>query len=176
MTRRRWALLAFALLLAGAAVFWWNRPAPADPATPSPYELLRARVDAPRPLTPAERERRLQDSVEARLATDLNLPDGTIQSDVAIVGSMIAAFRSIYREKGNPIGDNREIVRTLQGANANGVIFLARQHRALNAAGELCDRWGTPFFFHAESGTHMEIRSAGPDRQLFTPDDVAMVP
>ena len=42
--------------------------------------------------------------------------------------------------------------------------------------GELCDRWGRPFFFHQLSGTKMEIRSAGPARQLWTDDDVVLTP
>ena len=49
-------------------------------------------------------------------------------------------------------------------------------HRAIDRNGELCDRWGTPFFFHAESATHMEIRSAGPDKKMWTDDDVALTP
>ncbi len=62
------------------------------------------------------------------------------------------------------------------GANPNGIIFLREENPSINAQGELCDRWGTPFFFHAESGTKMEIRSAGPDRQLWTDDDGVLKP
>jgi hypothetical protein len=36
--------------------------------------------------------------------------------------------------------------------------------------------FGNPFHFHAESGTRMVVRSAGPDGRLFTPDDLTMVP
>jgi hypothetical protein len=36
----------------------------------------------------------------------------------------------------------------------------------------LIDRWGTPYFFHALSGEHMEIHSAGPDRQFHSADDL----
>jgi hypothetical protein len=35
----------------------------------------------------------------------------------------------------------------------------------------MCDRWGTPYFFHQVSKTEMEIRSAGPDRRMWTGDD-----
>ena len=59
--------------------------------------------------------------------------------------------------------------------------FLAGQERCVlvefvHRDGELCDRWGTPFFFHAESAARMEIRSAGPDRRLWTEDDVVFTP
>jgi len=75
---------------------------------------------------------------------------------------MLAAWRSIYRKSGNPVGNNQDLVRAFLGDNPNGVIFLSPDNPAINKKGELCDRYGHPFFFHAESGTHMEVRSAGP--------------
>ena len=128
------------------------------------------------PVSPAAREKILRDAPEAHLADALNQPGGTLREDLAIVGSLIAAYRSNYAGRGNPVGDNREITDTLLGKNPNGIIFLQARHPAINAKGELCDRWGTPFHFHAESGRKMEVRSAGPDRKLWTPDDEFWVP
>jgi hypothetical protein len=34
------------------------------------------------------------------------------------------------------------------------------------------DRFGTPYFFHPISETRIDVRSAGPDRKLWTEDDV----
>jgi hypothetical protein len=34
------------------------------------------------------------------------------------------------------------------------------------------DRWGEPLYFHAISRDRLEIRSAGPDKIMWTPDDV----
>jgi hypothetical protein len=42
----------------------------------------------------------------------------------------------------------------------------------INEKGELVDAWGTPFFFHQLSGSEMEIRSAGPDKVMWTDDDL----
>jgi len=36
------------------------------------------------------------------------------------------------------------------------------------------DRWNTPYWFHANAATQVEIRSAGPDRNLFTADDLIL--
>lgn len=171
--RRGLALVGVLAIVSFIAFSRWPGRAPREP------RAAEANLSAPAdgaPLSAAAREKILRESPEAHLADALNLPDNTLQTDVAIVGSLIAAYRSIHRQHGNPVGDNREIVRSLQGRNPNGVIFLPREHRALNADGELCDRWGTPFFFHAESGTRMEVRSAGPDRTLWTADDVAIRP
>jgi hypothetical protein len=43
----------------------------------------------------------------------------------------------------------------------------------VNGQGQLIDNWGTPFFFHSLSRNEMEIRSAGPDRRMWTTDDLA---
>jgi hypothetical protein len=74
---------------------------------------------------------------------------------------------------GNPVGTNEEITRALNGDNPKGAQFLsAEAGMRVNGQGELIDAWGTPYFFHQLSGTDMEIRSAGPDRQMWTPDDL----
>ena len=77
---------------------------------------------------------------------------------------------------GNPRGSHREIVQALQGRNRARLAFLPATHPALNAQGELCDRWGTPYFFHSLSSERMEIRSAGPDRVFWTDDDAVFDP
>jgi hypothetical protein len=42
----------------------------------------------------------------------------------------------------------------------------------INGRGELVDYWDTLFLFHQLSGTEMEIRSAGPDKIMWTADDL----
>jgi len=76
------------------------------------------------------------------------------------------------RFKGNPVGNNAEITAALDGDNPQGVHFLdpARDH--MNDKGELVDGWGTPYFFHQLGGYDMEIHSAGPDRKMWTQDDL----
>lgn len=73
---------------------------------------------------------------------------------------------------GNPVGTNAEIVRYLNGGNPHGVRYLPQETSRLNEAGELVDSWGTPYFFHQLSAKETEIRSAGPDRTLWTGDDI----
>jgi hypothetical protein len=73
---------------------------------------------------------------------------------------------------GNPTGTNAEIVKTLNGGNPQGVRYLPQEHLHLNDQGELLDTWGTPYFFHQMSAQQMEIRSAGPDKTLWTRDDI----
>lgn len=74
---------------------------------------------------------------------------------------------------GNPVGTNEEITRALNGENPKQVNFISEESGLrINGRGELVDYWGTPFFFHQLSRTEMEIHSAGPDRIMWTPDDL----
>ena len=110
------------------------------------------------------------------LADALNSPATDIRSDLKVVASIVDTYRSNFLSTGNPVGSNAEITAALTGGNRLRLALIPADHPAINAEGELCDRWGTPFFFHAESATRMEIRSAGPDRTMWSEDDIAFTP
>ncbi len=110
------------------------------------------------------------------LAKDLNSPTTDIRADLRLVASVVETFRTNFLQTGNPVGSNPDITAALTGQNKLRLALLAPNHPAINRAGELCDRWGTPFFFHAESATKMEIRSAGPDKKMWSEDDVVLSP
>jgi hypothetical protein len=76
---------------------------------------------------------------------------------------------------GNPVGTNPEITLALMGENPKHINFLSRADgNRVNSNGELVDLWGTPYFFHQLSAKVMEIRSAGPDRKMWTDDDLVI--
>jgi hypothetical protein len=76
---------------------------------------------------------------------------------------------------GNPVGTNPEITSQLNGDNPKHINFIRPQPGAsINAEGELVDAWGTPYFFHQISGSEMEIHSAGPDKVMWTSDDLVV--
>jgi hypothetical protein len=113
---------------------------------------------------------------EAHIADNLNSPNNTQLQDIAIINSIFYAWRLIYSKTGNPVGNNQDIVHSLLGNNPKGIFFLQPNNPAINKNGELCDKFAHPFFFHAKSGTQMEIRSAGSDGVMFTKDDVFISP
>lgn len=86
------------------------------------------------------------------------------------MGRTIRQYASAYGE--NPVGTNPEITSALQGDNPKHINFLKQDGNRVNGQGELVDSWGTPYFFHQISGHEMEIRSAGPDRVMYTADDL----
>jgi hypothetical protein len=74
---------------------------------------------------------------------------------------------------GNPVGTNPEFAKQLGGDNPKHINFISPESgMRVNDNGELVDPWGTPYFFHQISGADTEIRSAGPDKIMYTADDI----
>ena len=105
------------------------------------------------------------------LAETLNDPQGSVQEDLEVVEELIREHRK--RTEAVPAGGlNEEIVAGLRGRNAKHLVFIADSNGKLSENEELLDRFGTPYFFHPVSDQKIEVRSAGPDRKLWTKDDV----
>jgi hypothetical protein len=84
------------------------------------------------------------------------------------LGNFLLAVKDPYRP---PLGDNRDITRALTGGNRRGLALVPTNDPALRD-GQLVDPWGTPYWFHARAPDAIDIVSAGPDRKLFTGDDI----
>ena len=95
-------------------------------------------------------------------------PEAAIEVDK--VRLMLRDYRTLYHE--NPVGTNAEIMRALMGGNPKRAQLGPPEGQTLGADGELLDRWGTPYFFHQLSRDLMEVRSAGPDKIMWTSDDI----
>lgn len=72
---------------------------------------------------------------------------------------------------GNPTGSNAEITKALNGGNEKRAIYLPPNAK-ISEQGELLDPWGNPYFFHSNSATDTEVRSAGPDGIMHNRDDL----
>jgi hypothetical protein len=71
------------------------------------------------------------------------------------------------------VGTNPEFAKQLGGDNPKHINFISSDAgMRLDANGELVDPWGTPYFFHQISGSDTEVRSAGPDKIMWTADDI----
>lgn len=105
----------------------------------------------------------------------LNSPESSPSQDLQIVNDFLDIYRKAFGS--NPTGLNEDIVAAMTGTadpNQPGRVFPPNSNAIRN--GQLVDRWGTPFWFHPVTSARMEIRSAGPDKELFTPDDVVLGP
>ncbi len=98
------------------------------------------------------------------------LQPGRLRADIEDVQFALRDFRTGLG--GNPVGNNAEITKALLGDNVKQIKIPVPTGSQINDRGELCDRLGTPYFFHQLSAIQMEVRSAGPDRKMWTADDV----
>lgn len=123
-----------------------NGKAPAEPAKPLPYQIGSA--EGP----PAEIS-----------------PQTVLENTRRAIVNYGSTFG------GNPVGTNPEITAALNGQNPKQIKFIDPDAGLrVNGKGELVDSWGTPFFFHQLSATDMEVRSAGPDKAMWTADDLVI--
>ena len=103
-------------------------------------------------------------------------PKGLTPQEIQAVRDAIDNLEFVFRDfanalGGNPVGTNAEITAALRGDNLKQLKLDLPAGSTVSPTGELCDPWGTPWFFHQLSATKMEIRSAGKDHQLYTEDD-----
>jgi len=170
-------LLTLVAFVAGLVLLWFlwpgHQPTLGNAPAKSNAASSAGSTSVPRPAasTPPRPPPQL-----APRADPLNSPATDIRADLRLLSNLLDTFRTNFPHDGNPVGDNAEITAALTGQNRLRFAFIPPDHPAIDAAGELCDRWGTPFFFHALSSTRMEIRSAGPDKKLYTPDDIVLTP
>lgn len=161
-------LLATTVVTIGL-IFWIilrvDSPAPPPPTTGKPTVEETAGEGTPAPRAPI-----VDLSFAAELAATLSRPEGPPEEELQAVAQLIYVYRQGFGE--NPVGQNEDIVAALLGENEKRSAFLPKNIPVI-ADGKLIDRWGSPYWFHPVSGSEMEIRSAGPDRELFTGDDLA---
>ncbi|HXU77508.1 MAG TPA: hypothetical protein VN794_13130 [Methylomirabilota bacterium] len=108
--------------------------------------------------------------LDFRVSGKPDLPPETVLENTR---SAIRDYGSMFG--GNPVGTNPEITAALNGKNPKQAKFLrAESGMRINGSGELVDPWGTPLFFHQLSGAETEIHSAGPDKKMWTEDDIVI--
>ena len=109
----------------------------------------------------------------ARLLLGYSNPSLPAENDLTLMSHLVENSLLLAKSAANrPLSANEDWADFLRGKNSARERFLPDEHPALNAKGQLIDRWGTPLFFHAVGGSRYEIRSAGPDRKLWTDDDI----
>jgi hypothetical protein len=99
-----------------------------------------------------------------------NLPP---EHDLLLMSRLMDNSLLLVKSAANrPLSANDDWADFLRGRNSARERFLPDDHIALSADGKLVDRWGAPLFFHALGGGRFELRSAGPDKKLWTGDDL----
>lgn len=178
--RRPRAVLFFSVILVGVGVFvvWraldradssasesrrGEAPSASAPALPPAHDSARPALVAVAPASHWPR---------SPLADGLDDPARTARDDLQDLAGVLARYRESHRAY-PAFADNAQLVNALAGANPARAPYLPRDLAVIDSdTGELRDRWGTPYFFHALGRDALEIRSAGPDREFYTSDDL----
>lgn len=177
-------VLAGLFALIAFAVLWWPKADPVGVVPATTTRPLPPPEPPPRParhFTATEENSRLVQRTPqgsyilpdiAETARQLHSRETTADHDLEILQSLLAFFRTSNGGANPDGGLNVEIVAALRGKNPNHFAVLPPDLPVFNAEGELLDRWGTPYWFHPISRTVVEIRTAGPDKKLWSPDDI----
>jgi hypothetical protein len=156
--KKRHLLLAAGLIVGLLYILRKNPPSDIAPATPVSGTRSTDFVAEPLP----------GEKILATYATEATTPE----EDLTWMSRLCENYNLIAKSQPLPLGSNAEIAAALRGEGRSKLAVLPPQHRAFDSAGRLIDRWGSPLFFHAESAQKLDIRSAGPDREMWTPDDL----
>jgi hypothetical protein len=159
ITARRFYLTLTALLLLFVGLIYWKFANRAVSPISNPAPTVH--VENINPAVP---------EVVPAPALPVQTGEVTVLQELEAVQFSLEDFRKSLGE--NPVGGNAEIIRSMRGDNPRQLQIALPAQAKFNPEGELLDRWGTPYFFHQLSKTEMEIRSAGPDRQMWNEDDV----
>lgn len=163
---RKWVTVAIscALLAAVGGWFWLRQPLAGPSSLDAPESARPANPPDERPMA-LTRQAPVFDGFHSAMR-----PPG---EDVAAVQEAWQAYLRLHREAAAPIGLNEDLTAALTTRSAFAPAFLPKNHPAI-VQGCLVDRWGTPFHLHTPGGARLVVRSAGPDRRLFTEDDLVI--
>jgi hypothetical protein len=162
---KRLGVILAAIMLGGVLVWLWrtNTPAPATTGKPA---------TTPPPVRIVEQEG-LTILRDTPFDLEFTKAGGSPERDLELLHEVLSSARLLVKDHYKiPLADNQDFTRFLSGNNSHRVAWIRPDHPRVNAEGELTDRWGTPLFFHQESSAETSLRSAGPDRKMWTEDDL----
>lgn len=162
--KRRGGWLLVLLFLVAVAGWWRARPVAAPVAEAVPRVPVSSPAPAARPAPPPVGTRLLEGYGDSARPPERDLVAVALVLENYLLLNKGAAAR--------PLSANEEWAAALRGLDGRSERFLPDDHPALNARGQLVDRWGTPLFFHAVGAGRWDVRSAGPDGRMWTEDDL----
>ena len=151
------AIIAGSLLLAILLLRVALKPAPDAVTTAAPVAAMPA-----------------AEQVAPSIGSDAETSAAASNETQVLHASLVAFLLAVKDPYRPPLGDNADITRALAGENRFRRSFLGEGSPVVQN-GRLLDRWGTPYWFHPRAPDSIDIVSPGPDRRLFTADDIRTV-
>lgn len=139
---------------------------------PVPVETQPAPEEVPAPTARGVMENKAK-SIGAVILERYANPEQSPEADLKDMAHALENFALLVKgDNPLPLGSNQEISTAMRGGNRMQLVFIPVDHPAIGIDGQLVDRWGTPLFFHVESRDRIDIRCAGPDKIMWTNDDL----
>lgn len=168
---RRKSIILLSLLLVCLAVYVWKKEE--QPAKPAQGIVL----PTPPPPTPESEQLPPGNLIGEKLLHNYASEGTTLRDDLQGISRLSLSYITLVKNHANrPIGCNADLADAFRGKNPYKQRFLPDTHPVFNAEGQLIDRWQTPLFIHTLSAGRWDIRSAGPDKKLWTTDDLQLQP
>ncbi len=164
-TKVQWLLLAVCVAL----VSWWVW----DANQQDGETTHRMQPEASKAAQTAVKLQSARKLPGAEILKNYASPSSRPEDDLQVMAHVFSNLRLLV--KGDApfrMGANEEFAAALMGQNAAKEVFLEAPHACLNAKGQLVDRWGSPLFFHVRDANWIDLRSAGPDGEMWTADDL----
>jgi len=157
-------ILILGILAILGFLFWKSRQSEDDSSLLTPQVIAQADLESP--------EDESKNSPVSPFFDQYGSDQQTPEQDLENVATSLEHLWLLLKNRDAiSVMSNQSITSTLLGENPHKLRLIAKGHPALNEKNELTDRWSTPLHFHPEKLTQIEIRSAGPDKKLFTADD-----
>ena len=173
--KRSSVIISFlSLLILVAALIWFITSRNTNPATTEIAPLLAVNTNVQVTLTaPASPSSSGGPLVGEKILRDYAKSSLPPENDLTLLSHLMDSFTLLVKSAADgSLSANEDWSAALRGNNLPHERFLPTNHVIFNSQGQLTDRWGTPVFFHALGAHRFELRSAGPDKQMWTADDV----
>ena len=168
MRPRHLAYLAVLAVAVPGAIYWAAQsPDPDVAAEPAP--TVRSVPPAEGQTSPELRKKFLGDRVLEYYAA----AGGSGKSDLRLLHGFVSNALLLSKQADpRHYATNEDLALLLLGEKGNQEQLLSASHPALSASGQIVDRWNSPVIVHVPRAGVIDLRSAGPDRTPYTPDDI----
>ncbi|MFM2197198.1 MAG: hypothetical protein RLZZ505_630 [Verrucomicrobiota bacterium] len=171
MNRRTGIIVGLAMAFAASALLLLRPDPPENKKPPvpkrAPVPMVKPGDVATRPLEPRD----LRQVPSHPLAVAFGADPELASSEPAKLLEILRFYRMEFGSF--PAGqENADIMNSLTGNNPGKLPIFPRKHPRIDTAGRLLDAWGNPFVFHPVSSQQLEVRSLGPDGEIFSDDDL----